>query len=122
MIKKLRSSGFIWGTLLFLSACTQAPVSEDPDKHSDGTFKTTLVTGRFSGYPDYKDWVVFLSGFNYRSVIYRVEVDGDFHIKAVNIPPGSYRLFFGKRSKNMGSMKIRIDSLRTHLGTIGKGY
>jgi len=121
MFKNLMLPGILWGVFLLFTSCAEGPV-QDPHKHDDGSFKTSLVTGRFEGFPDYKDWVVYLTGFNYRSVVYKVERDGDFHITAVNIPPGQYRLFFGRmRSKNMGQMKIRIDSLRTHLGIIQAG-
>lgn len=114
--------GILWGALLILSSCAETPV-EDPNKHpQEGSYRTTLVTGRFEGFDSYQDWVVFLTGFNYRSVTYRVEPDGAFHINAVNIPAGRYILHFGKvREKSLGSMKIRIDSHRTHLGVIQAG-
>lgn len=107
---------------LLLGGCAQAP-EEDPTKHhQEGSYRTTLVTGRFEGFDSYRDWVVYLTGFNYRSVTYRVEADGAFHINAVNVPAGEYRLYFGKaRSKSLGSMRIRIEGLRTHLGVIRSG-
>lgn len=111
----------LWGALFLFSSCAEQPL-QDPNKHEDGAYRTTLITGRFEGFSDYKDWVVYVTGFNYKSVVFRVERDGDFAIKAVNIPAGYYRLVFGKmKSKNMGSTKIRIDSLRTHLGIIQAG-
>lgn len=112
----------IWGVLFLFSSCAKQSV-QDPDKHEDGTYKTSLITGKFEGFPDYQGWVVYLTGFNYKSVVYKVERDGDFHVKAVNIPVGYYRLYFGKiKSKDMGSTRIRIDSLRTHLGIIQAGH
>lgn len=109
------------GAFFLFTSCAEQTV-QDPNQHDDGSYKTTLVTGRFEGFPDYKDWVVFLTGFNYKSVVYKVEADGAFHVKAVNIPVGYYRLNFGKmKSKNMGSTRIRIESHRTHLGIIQAG-
>ena len=121
MMKKNLLPGILWGAFL-LTSCAQGPV-EDPEKHhEEGSYRTTLVTGRFEGFDDYKDWVVYLTGFNYKSVTYKVEADGAFHIKATNIPKGSYRLVFGKmRSKNQGSMKVWVESSRTHLGIIKAG-
>ncbi|MES2528005.1 MAG: hypothetical protein V4598_13005 [Bdellovibrionota bacterium] len=114
--------GFVLGVFFLLLSCAEAPVS-DPNRHDDGVYKTTLVTGRFEGFDDYKDWVVYLKGYNYKSVVYKVEASGAFHINAVNIPPGEYRLFFGKMRKDaLGSMKFRIESLRTHLGIIQAGH
>ncbi len=113
--------GFVLGVFFLFLSCSEAPVS-DPNRHDDGVYKTTLVTGRFEGFDDYKDWVVYLKGYNYKSVVYKVEGSGAFHINAVNVPPGEYRLFFGKQKKDaLGSMKFRIDSLRTHLGIIQAG-
>ena len=121
MLKNIMLPGILWGAFFLFTSCAEQAV-QDPNKHEDGTYKTSLITGRFEGFPDYKEWVVYLTGFNYKSVVYKVEADGDFHIKAVNIPPGQYRLFFGQmRAKNMGQMKIRVDSLRTHLGVIKAG-
>lgn len=118
MLKKFLLPGLLWGAFLLISSCAQETVL-DPNKHDDGAFKTTLVTGRFEGFPDYKDWVVYLTGFNYRSVAYKVETDGAFHIKAVNIQPGHYQLHFGKKNqRHLGYMKVRIEASRTHLGVI----
>lgn len=121
MMKKFLLPGVLWGAFLLLTSCA-TPV-EDPDKHpEEGSYRTTLVTGRFEGFPDYKDWVVYMTGFNYKSVTYRVERDGAFHIKATNVPKGRYTLVFGKtRSKNQGSMKFWVESTRTHLGVIKAG-
>ncbi len=111
----------LWGALLLFSSCAEAPL-QDPDKHEDGSYKTSIITGRFEGFPDYKDWVVYLTGFNYKSVVSQVDHSGSFYIKAVNIPVGYYRLVFGKmKSKNLGSTRIRVESLRTHLGIIQAG-
>ncbi len=113
--------GFLLGVFFLLFSCAEAPVS-DPNRHDDGAFKTTLITGRFEGFEDYKEWVVYLKGFNYKSVVYKVESSGAFHITAVNIPAGEYRLYFGKmKTKALGSMKVRVESLRTHLGIIRAG-
>jgi hypothetical protein len=110
-----------WGALLLFSSCAKGPV-QDPDKHEDGTYKTSVITGRFEGFSDYKDWVVYITGFNYKSVVSQVDQSGSFYIKAVNIPIGYYRLVFGKmKTKNLGSTRIRIESLRTHLGIIQAG-
>ncbi len=111
----------LWGVFFLFSSCAEGPV-QDPDKHDDGTYKTSIITGRFEGFPDYRNWIVYLTGFNYKSVVSRVDRDGSFHIKAVNIPVGYYRLVFGKmNTKNLGSTKIRVESLRTHLGIIQAG-
>lgn len=121
MFKDFMLPGFLWGALLLFTSCAEQTV-QDPNRHEDGSYRTSLITGRFEGFPDYKDWVVYLTGFNYKSVVYKVEDDGAFHIKAVNIPPGRYNLFFGQmKSKRLGSMKIRVESLRTHLGIIKAG-
>ena len=113
--------GIILGVFFFLSSCAEAPVS-DPNRHDDGSFRTTLITGRFEGFDSYKDWVVYLQGFNYKSVVYKVEPSGAFHITAINIPPGQYRLYFGKmKSKALGSLKVKVEALRTHLGVIQRG-
>lgn len=121
MFKKILLPGLFWGAFLFLNSCAEQVV-QDPNKHEDGSYKTSLITGRFEGFPNYKDWVVYISGYNYKSVVYKVEPDGAFHIKAVNVPTGQYKFHFGPmRSQNLGSMKIRIDSLRTHLGIIQAG-
>ncbi len=118
MLKSFFLPGLLWGAFFFLSSCSQEPL-QDPHKHEDGAYKTTLVTGRFEGFPDYEEWVVYLTGFNYRSVAYKVEMDGAFHIKAVNIQPGLYLLHFGKKNqRNLGSMKVRVEAIRTHLGII----
>jgi hypothetical protein len=115
----LRAS--LWGALLFFSSCAEQPV-QDPNKHEDGSYKTSIITGRFDGFPDYKNWIVYITGFNYKSVVSRVDPSGSFHIRAVNIPVGYYRLVFGKmKSKDLGSTKIRVESLRTHLGIIQAG-
>lgn len=109
------------GVFFLFFSCAEAPVS-DPHRHDDGSYKTTLVTGRFEGFESYKDWVVYLTGFNYKSVVYKVEPSGSFHINAVNILSGHYRLNFGvMNSKTPGSLKMRIDGLRTHLGVIKAG-
>jgi hypothetical protein len=81
-----------------------------------------MITGRFEGFNSYQDWVVYLQGFNYRSVVYRVDPSGAFQLTAVNIPPGQYLLFFGKmKTKALGTLKIKVESLRTHLGIIPAG-
>jgi hypothetical protein len=109
------------GVFFLFFSCAEAPVS-DPSRHDDDSFKTTMITGRFEGFNSYKDWVVYLQGFNYKSVIYRVEPSGAFQLTAVNIPPGQYLLFFGKmKTKALGSLKIKVESLRTHLGIIQAG-
>lgn len=122
MTKNLLLPGILWGAFLILTSCAQTVV-EDPEKHpEEGSFRTVLVTGRFEGFPDYKGWAVYMTGFNYRSVTYKVERDGAFHIKATNVPKAQYRLIFGKeRAKNQGSMKFWVDSPRTHLGVIKGG-
>lgn len=122
MMKQFLLPGILWGAFLLISSCAKTPV-EDPEKHhEEDSWRTTLITGRFEGFPDYKDWVVYITGFNYKSVVYKVEADGAFHVKATNVPKGQYRLIFGKmRSRNQGSMKFWIDSTRTHLGVIKAG-
>jgi hypothetical protein len=51
-----------------------------------------------------------------------VDPSGAFQITAVNIPPGQYLLFFGKmKTKALGTLKIKVESLRTHLGIIPAG-
>lgn len=122
MKKNFLLPGILWGAFFLLASCADTPV-EDPEIHpQEGSYRTTLVTGRFEGFPDYKGWVVYLTGFNYKSVVYSVSPDGEFNIKATNIPKGQYRLIFGKtRSKNLGSMKLWVDSTRNHLGVIKAG-
>jgi hypothetical protein len=113
--------GILWGALLLFSACAQESI-QDPHRHDDGSFKTTIVTGRFEGFDSYKNWIVYLSGPHYKSGTSKVGADGAFQIRAVNIHSGDYRLYFGKSgNKYLGSMRVKVDSQRTHLGVIQAG-
>ena len=110
--------GILWGALFLISSCAQNTVRPVQD---DG-IRTTIVTGRFQGFDSYKNWIVYLSGRNYRSKTTKVGGDGSFEINAVNIRPGDYRLYFGKSGdKYLGSMRVKVDSQRTHLGVIQAG-